>query len=122
MPLTDEQMVLYNETRRWHSSNGRPKEAQLLRTAMLEDTPLDDETAAAILIKDIPVEQRSYDPTMEIPPRHGPGSGTKAWQRFARQHSDFDVEIIADASKRDLIGMLEANGIIPRLQDEADSE
>ncbi len=48
---------------------------------------------------------------VKVPSR---GAKKSVWQKFATKHSSFDLELIEDSTRNDLIGMLEANGIIDR--------
>lgn len=51
---------------------------------------------------------------LEIPPRTGKGSGKEAWQVFAAQVTDVDLEVLERMGGRnDIIKMLEAKGTIP---------
>jgi hypothetical protein len=48
---------------------------------------------------------------VEAPPRSGRGSGVEAWKAFAEQH---DVEVDEDASRDDIVALLEERGVIER--------
>lgn len=51
---------------------------------------------------------------MEIPPRHGRGSGKSAWAEFATAVSDMNPEIIERMERDDIIAALESKGVIPK--------
>lgn len=61
-------------------------------------------------------------PTVEVKVPDAPSRGAKkdAWIEYAKQVSDIDHEVIEDSKRSDIIGMLEANGIIDQLVDEDD--
>lgn len=47
------------------------------------------------------------DVGLPVPPRRGPGSGSPEWRAYARS---LDVQVAEDASRDDVIGVLEAAG------------
>lgn len=56
-------------------------------------------------------EGKLQEPKMEVPKRSGQRS---SWVHFALENSLIDPEVIDGAKRNDIIGMLEANGIIER--------
>ena len=103
--LTLEQRIEMNEGIRYANRMGRPQDAGRLRKAL-------DAGVYAELIDSIEA------PTPELPeapPRGGKGSGIDKWIAYAKLVSQIDDEVLESASKDDIIGMLEANGLIPKV-------
>ncbi len=60
-------------------------------------------------------EEAEEEAEVKVPLR---GAKKSEWQEFATKHSSFDLELIKDSTRNDIIGMLEANGIIDRKQED----
>jgi hypothetical protein len=104
--LTLDQRIEMNEGIRYANRMGRPQDASKLRQAL-------EAGVYAELVDSIeaPTPEALPDP----PPRRGKGSGQKHWIVYAKLVSDIDPEIIDSAKQIDIIGMLEANGLIDML-------
>lgn len=98
MELTKEQRIEMIEAEREYRRNGRPEVAENIKTARSQNR---------YYLGVVEIEYVEEDQ----PPEHGPGSSHEAWRVYARKVSDFDPEIIETAKKKDLIGMLRANGL-----------
>lgn len=113
--LDEETLIRYNENRRWHRREGRPDKALLIEMAMAEGRELTDDEARTLLGLNAPKNAPAgIDPDVQIPPRHGPGSSTANWRKFARLVTDMDEDVLKKTGKKDLILILEANGVIER--------
>ncbi len=104
--LTLEQRIEMNEGIRYANRMGRPQDGSKLRQALEAGVyaELTDSVEA-------PTPAELPDP----PPRGGKGSGIKKWLAYAKLVSQIDDEVLENAQKDDIVGMLEANGLIPRL-------
>ncbi len=103
--LTLDQRIEMNEGIRYANRMGRPQDASKLRQAL-------DAGVFAELTDSIEA------PTQELPeppPRGGKGSGVAKWLAYAQLVSQIDDEVLESAQKDDIIGMLEANGLIDKL-------
>lgn len=58
-------------------------------------------------------EEEEPEPEVKVPSRSG---GRPLWVAYALEHSQIEPEVIEDSKRDDIIGMLEANGIIERKQ------
>jgi len=56
-------------------------------------------------------EEEEEKSEMKVPARTG---RKELWIQFATKHSKIDLEVINNSTRNDIIGMLEANGIIER--------
>ena len=113
--LDEETLNRYNENRRWHRKHGRPDKALRIELAMAEGRRLTDDEARTLLGLNAPKNAPAdIDPEVQIPPRHGPGSSTANWRKFARLVTDMDEDVLKKTGKNDLIKILEANGVIER--------
>ena len=103
--LTLDQRIEMNEGIRYANRHGRPQDASKLRQAL-------DAGVYAELTDSIEA------PTPELPeppPRGGKGSGVAKWLEYAQLVSQIDDEVLESAQKDDIIGMLEANGLLDKL-------
>jgi hypothetical protein len=112
--LDQDTLLLYQENRRWHAQNGRPEKALKIKLAMEEDRALTTDEAGALLTLGTPKKSLSPNPNLQVPPRSGPGSGGAVWQRFAREVTDMDPVVIAGMKKKELVMVLEADGVIEK--------
>ncbi len=109
-----EQRIEMMEGIRYANRHGRPQDAQKLRQAL-------DAGVFAELTDS--VEAPTPEPIPDPPPRRGKGSSQKNWVAYAKLVSEIDDEVIESAQKDDIIGMLEANGLVDKLPPpEADDE
>ena len=108
---TEERNAIYNRKREY-SLSGNPMEAMYLQRALDADELPDPTLMTDSGIKtDIPL---AGGVEVEIPPRHGKGSGIGAWRKFAALVTDIDTDVLARMTKRDdIIKMLAARGNIP---------
>ncbi|MDX2343225.1 MAG: hypothetical protein QNL12_05600 [Acidimicrobiia bacterium] len=109
MALTTEQMIEMQSQMRAEKTAGRPEVAQRIQKALDRGEPYE---VTPVVVKD----------ALPVPPTSGPGSGKEKWTEFALDASDMDPEIIEAASKKDLIAMLRANGVIPFPEVEEDDD
>lgn len=116
VPVLDgDELIEYIETARWHRQHGRPEKAVPIEIAIKDRSILSDDRKRELLTMNAPlIAPVNIDPSIKIPPRHGPGSSTKNWQKFAQEVTDMDEGVIKDTGKNDLIKILEAEGIIER--------
>ncbi len=105
--LSIEQRIEMMDQIRASRMAGRPQDAQKLEAAM-------DRGAYAQLEGSI--EAPIPDPSPNPPPRGGKGSSKENWLEYAKLVSDIDLEVLESAGQPDLIGMLEANGLIEKLK------
>ena len=103
--LTLDQRIEMNEGIRYASRHGRPQDASKLRQAL--------EAGVYAELTDS-VEAPTPKPIPDPPPRGGKGSGINKWITYAKLVSQIDDEVLESASKDDIIGMLEANGLIDK--------
>lgn len=61
---------------------------------------------------DEPLVETEPEPEVVVPDEPTKNASAKKWREFALAASDIDEDIIGDASRKDIIGMLKANGII----------
>ena len=110
MGLTqDERNKLHNRKRELHLA-GRSLDSMYIQRALDADELADPSLMSDDGVKtDIPLVG-GID--IEIPPRHGKGSGKPAWIEFAAKVSDIDAEVLSRMSRDDIIGSLEARGNI----------
>ena len=101
MPITQEQANEMREQIRSEKGAGRPEVAARIQKALDRGEFYE----AKPVVPELPTP---------IPPTSGPGSKKEVWDAFALAESDLDPEVIEAASKKDLITMLRANGIIPK--------
>jgi hypothetical protein len=104
--LSLEERIEMTEAIRDSHKHGRPQDAQRLRQAL-------DAGVYAELIGS--GEAPIPEPLPDSPPRRGRGSGTDNWVEYAKLISQIDHEVIETAQKDDIIGMLEANGLLEKL-------
>ena len=104
LPL--EERIEMMEGIRYANAHGRPQDAQKLRQAL-------DAGVYAELTDS--VEAPTPPPLPDPPPRGGKGSGVKNWLEYAKLVSHIDDEVLKSAQKDDIIGMLEANGLLEKL-------
>ena len=109
--LTIDERIEMMEGIRFANKHGRPQDAQKLRQAL-------DAGVYAELTDSI--EAPTPAPIPDPPPRRGKNSGQKHWMVYAKLVSTIDHEVIENAKKGDIIGMLEANGLIPKLSPSED--
>jgi hypothetical protein len=111
MGLTqDEQNKIFNRKRELHQK-GRVMDAMYLQRALDADEMPDPSLMEDGGIKtDVPL-LGGVD--IEIPARHGKGSGKPNWVEFAAKVTDIDSEVISRMTRDDIIGTLEARGNIP---------
>ena len=91
--------------------SGRPMEAMKVQQALDADQLPDPS-----LMKDGGVKADARlvgNVDLTVPPRHGKGSGQKAWVGFAALVTDMDAEVLERMQRDDIIGTLEAKGNIP---------
>lgn len=108
---TDQRNAIYNRKREF-SLSGDPMSAMYLQRALDADEMPDPTLMTDVGVKtDIPLVGGVE---VEIPPRHGKGSGIGAWRKFAALVTDIDTDVLARMTKRDdIIKMLVAKGNIP---------
>lgn len=99
--LSTEQANKMRAQIRIESDSGRPEVAAQIRKALDRGE----------LFEATPPRPKEMLP---IPPTSGPGSKKEIWDAFALAESEIDPEVIENSTKRDLIMMLRANGIIPK--------
>ena len=104
--LTLDQRIEMNEGIRYANRHGRPQDASKLRQAL--EAGVYAELTDSI---EAPTPPELPDP----PPRGGKGSGIDKWLAYAKLVSQIDDEVLESASKDDIIGMLEANGLIEKV-------
>jgi len=94
--LTLEQKIEMNQEIRRQNDLGFPEKAQKIRAALNADEFYMGEAAQVAVSMDEPaLNARKAE-----------------WQEYARLASDFDDDVIDNATRSDLIGMLRAHGII----------
>ena len=103
--LTLDQRIEMMEGIRYANRKGRPQDAGKLRKAF-------DAGVYAELIDSVEAPTPEVE---EAPPRGGKGSSTDKWIAYAQLVSQIDDEVLESASKDDIIGMLEANGLLEKL-------
>ena len=108
----DERITMMEQIR-FANAHGRPQDAQKLRQAL--DAGMFAELTDS-------VEAPTPEPIPDPPPRRGKGSGIRHWLEYAQLVSRIDDEVLESAQKDDIIGMLEANGLIDKLPPPATSE
>ena len=107
---TEQKHAIYNRKREY-SIAGHPMEVLYLQRALDADEMPDPTLMADTGVKtDVPL---AGGVEIEIPPRHGKGSGVKAWVKFAALVTDMDSEVLGRLSRDDIIKTLVANGNIP---------
>ncbi len=107
---TEERNDILNR-KRVYSLSGHPMEVMYLQRALDADEMPDPTLMVDSEIKtDVPL---AGGVEIEIPPRHGKGSGVKAWVEFAALVTDMDSEVLGRLSRDDIIKTLVANGNIP---------
>ena len=104
--LPIEERIEMMEGIRHAKKHGRPQDAQKLQQAF-------DAGVYAELTDS--VEAPTPEPIPDPPPRRGKGSGAKNWLAYAKLVSHIDHEVLENAQKDDVIGMLEANGLLEKL-------
>ncbi len=104
--LTLDQRIKMNEGIRYANRHGRPQDASKLRQAL--EAGVYAELTDSI---EAPTPVELPDP----PPRGGKGSGIAKWLAYAQLVSQIDNEVLESAQKDDIIGMLEANGLIEKV-------
>lgn len=104
--LTLDERIEMTEAIRNANKHGRPQDAQRVRQAL-------DAGVYAELTDSI--EAPTPEPLPDPPPRRGKGSGAKNWLKYAKLVSNIDDEVLESAQKDDIIGMLEANGLLEKL-------
>ena len=112
MSLTAEQESQLLARKRELHRTGNPVEAMKVGEAMDAGVMPDSSllTLPEGIKADVPL---MGDVELEIPPRHGKGSGIKAWATFAAKVTDMDAEVISRLQRDDIIATLEARGNIP---------
>ncbi len=96
MSLSDDQRAeMHIEKRRLHQS-GDPSGAASIAVALLEDRYF-------LGVEVVP------EPEIKVPKINAKKT---AWVKYALAVSNFDSEIINNATRKDIIGMLRANGLI----------
>jgi hypothetical protein len=107
---TDERSKVLNRKREMHQT-GRVMDALSIQRALDADEMPDPSLMADDGVKtDVPL---LGGVNIEIPPRHGKGSGKPTWVEFAARVSDIDSEVISRMTRDDIIATLEARGNIP---------
>ncbi len=107
---TDERNKVFNRKREL-SQTGRVMDAMYVQRALDADEMPDPALMSDTGIKtDVPL-MGGVD--IEIPARHGKGSGKPKWVEFAAKVTDIDSEVISRMTRDDIIGTLEARGNIP---------
>ena len=109
--LTIEERIEMMEGIRYAQKHGRPQDAQKLRQAL--DAGVFAELTGSI-------EAPEPEPLPDPPPRRGKGSGVTSWLEYAKLVSQIDHEVLENAQKDDIIGMLEANGLLEKLPPKED--
>ena len=109
--LSLEERIAMTEQIRESKKHGRPQDAQKLQQAL--DAGVFAELAGSV---EAPVPEPLPDP----PPRRGKGSGVTSWLEYAKLVSQIDHEVLENAQKDDIIGMLEANGLLEKLPPKED--
>ena len=112
MSLTVEQERELMLRKRELHRTGNPMEAMKVGQAM-EAGVMPDSSLMSLpegIKADVPL---MGEVKLEIPPRHGKGSGIKAWVEFAAKVSDMDAEVLKRLTRDDIISTLEARGNIP---------
>lgn len=104
--LSLDERIVMNEQIRESKKHGRPQDAQKLQQAL--DAGVYAELTGS-------VEAPKPEPLPDPPPRRGKGSGMEAWLEYAQLVSQIDDEVLESAQKDDIIGMLEANGLLEKL-------
>ena len=112
--LTIEQRIEMTEAWRAAHKTGRPQDAQKYRAALDEGVyfTMDPDNSEATELVDQP------DP----PPRSGKGASKNAWLEWALEVSDVDREVLESVKKNDIIKMMEANSLLPKLTTDDDDE
>lgn len=94
--LSEEQQIEMTVAMREASRSGEPEKAVKIRAGLIANEYTLGETDEVEIVY------------IDRPPTHGPGSSLSKWQEYAATASEFDDEVIATTSKKDLILMLEA--------------
>ncbi len=108
---TEERNAIFNRKREY-SLSGDPMSVMYLQRALDANEKPDPTLMIDSGVKtDIPL---AGGVEVEIPPRHGKGSGIATWRKFAALVTDIDADVLARMTKRDdIIKMLVAKGNIP---------
>ena len=103
--LTLDQRIEMMTGIRYANSKGRPQDASKLRQALEAGVYAELTDSIEAPTPELP----------EPPPRGGKGSGIAKWLAYAQLVSQIDDEVLESAQKDDIIGMLEANGLLEKL-------
>lgn len=113
MPYTEEQSHSLYLAKRRQDTQGRPEIVARINAMIEEDAPFAEIQALAntgLTEKLNPEKEPPAD--IESPPLTGKGSGLKEWQKFARQVSTIEEEVIESLQRNDIITVLADRGII----------
>lgn len=93
---------------------GYPQRASKLVQQMRDSVPFSEinVTDEFITSNDLRPETPIDITLVDIPPRHGKGSGHDAWAEFASLVSDMDTEVIDQFGRNEIISILEDRDII----------
>ncbi len=106
MALNQKQQVEMVEKMRSERGFGRPEVAAQIRKALDRDE---------YFLGDSP-------PEVGIPEQPSRNAKREVWVEFAKVVSVIDHESLEEANRTDIIGMLEANGLVERKKQESDDE
>lgn len=109
--LTDkEQEQILHASRIWFT-RGHPEKSDILKRHLEEGTMPPVALLAFGQLR--PEVSNASFSDEDIPPRHGKGSSTKAWQEFLMKFTTMDKDVVAALSRDDCVRIAEEKGIIP---------
>lgn len=117
MPLenyTTEQRFQIITAQNENFMHGRPEVTQRIKLAVSQDLPFAKvmKVANPNKVKPEPEAPTTAENAPNPPPTQGKGSSAAEWQKFAKQVSTMDHEVIESMSRADIIKILEAEEII----------
>ncbi len=116
---TDAQMDKLNIASRNYQTSGFPQKSNALIEQMAASVPykdiqMPDGVKDSIALRPETLIDISL---VDIPPRHGLGSGQGVWAEFAELVSDMDPEVIEQFTRDEIIGILVDRDIINEEED-----
>lgn len=115
---TDDQVEALVKANRDYRTGGEPQKAQILAMQVEQKLPFDqiklpgdvsDARARRLALR----PETTVDPgLLDVPPRHGKGSGQAVWQEFASLVSTMDDEVIDQFTRDEIIQILIDRDII----------
>jgi len=115
---TNDQVEALVKANREYRTGGEPQKAQILAMQVEQGLPFDqiklpgdvsDARARRLALR----PETTVDPSLlDVPPRHGKGSGQTVWQEFATLVSTMDEEVIDQFTRDEIIQILIDRDII----------